>query len=79
MPNRFHPARFVVLSRSNKWKYGMGESEFSIGLPPGMVASTFSTVHGSDIFGVTTMEGSSIKLLRIRNQGTGVLLVGVQT
>ena len=57
----------------------MGESEFSIGLPPGMVASTLSTVHGSGIFGAITMEGSSVKLLSTRNQITGVSLVGVQT
>ena len=57
----------------------MGESEFSIGLPPGIVASTLFTVHGSGIFGVITMEGSSIKMLSIRNQITGVSLVGVQT
>ena len=57
----------------------MGESEFSIGLPPGIVASTLSTVHGSGIFGVITMEGSSIRLLSIRNQITVVSLVGVQT
>ena len=57
----------------------MGESEFSIGLPPGIVASTFSTVHGSGIFGVITMEGSRFKLLSIRNQITGASLIGVQT
>lgn len=57
----------------------MGEFEFSIGLPPGIVASTLSTVHGSGIFGATTMEGSSAKLLSIGNQSTGVSLVGVQT
>ena len=57
----------------------MGDFEFSIGLPPGMVASTLSTVHGSGIFGVITMEGSSAKLLSVGNQSTGVSLVGVQT
>ena len=57
----------------------MGESEFSIGLPPGIVASTLSTVHGSGTFGVITMEGSSAKMLSIGNQSTGVSLVGAQT
>ena len=52
---------FVVLSRSNVWKYGTGEYEPSFGMPTEMIASALSTVHGLRIFGMTTMEGSRIK------------------
>jgi hypothetical protein len=57
MPKRLHPARFVVLRRSNRWKKGTWDDEPSAGLE--IVASALSTVHGSSTFAVVTMEGSA--------------------
>jgi hypothetical protein len=45
MPNRRHPSRLVVFSRSSIWKKGTGDSESVAGGPPGIFATTASTVH----------------------------------
>lgn len=58
MPNRRHPSRLVVLSRSRMWKYGTGESEFSAGGPAGIVARTLGTVHSPGTLGNDNTEGS---------------------
>ena len=47
MPNRRQPSRLVVLRRSSMWKKGTGEEESATGGPPGIFATTASTVHGA--------------------------------
>ena len=47
MPNLRQPSRLVVLRRSSMWKKGTGEEEPATGGPPGISATTASTVHGA--------------------------------
>jgi hypothetical protein len=46
IPNRRHPSRFVVFKRSSMWKNGTGDEESVSGGPPGIFATTASTLHG---------------------------------
>jgi len=71
IPNRFQPSRFVVLSRSSRWKYPKGEVEDSAGLPVGIVSKTFSTVHGPSIVGFGTTPTSSRAVSRIHSRSGG--------
>jgi len=47
IPNRRHPSRFVVFKRSSMWKNGTGDEESVSGAPPGIFATTASTLHGA--------------------------------
>lgn len=67
IPNLRQPSRLVVFRRSSMWKKGTGEVESVCGAPPGIVATTASTVH--DGFASLAEEALDAVVVSISSSG----------